>query len=189
MIAGRAARIVLASFAIVGAAVLTLVGFVKPAIESVYGCDDCSLGTPPIVLIAVPSVYAILAVGVLLRPAVLVRPLAVACTVAAIIVIGPVAQMPDPTLATVVLCLLGASIFLLAPPLGDRAGMALAAWMISIMAALGLWVLDGWGSNFMVTEPVGAQPAFLVVAMVLVGAGLLAAGLQSLEASGDRLAA
>ncbi len=53
MVAGRPIRIVIASLAITGAAVSTLVGFVKPAIESVSGCDDCTLGTPPIILIGI----------------------------------------------------------------------------------------------------------------------------------------
>jgi len=184
MVAGRPIRIVVASLAIIGAAVLTLIGFVKPAIESVYGCDDCTLGTPPIILIGIPLAYVILAVGLLVRPAALARPMAISCVVAAIALIGPVAQMPDPTLAAVVLCLVGGAMFILGTPLGDRASRwALPAWIVSLGVAILLWVLDSWGSNYMLTEPVGDQPAFLVVAIVLFGAGLISIGLGIVETS------
>ncbi len=90
--------------------------------------------------------------------------------------------MPDPTLATAVLCLVTGAMFMLAIPFGDGASRwAFPAWIVALGVAVLLWMLDSWGSNYMLTEPVGDQPAFLVVATVLLGAGLVSIGLGILE--------
>lgn len=154
----------------------------KPAIESVYGCDDCTLGTPPIILIGIPLAYVILALGLLFRPDALARPMEIACVVAAIALIGPVAQTPDPRLAAAVLSLVSGATFMLAIPVGDGAGRwALPAWIIALGSAVLLWMLDSWVSSYMLTEPVGDQPAFLVVETVLLVAGLVSIGLGIVE--------
>lgn len=185
MIAGRAMRIVLAAFAIGAVGLLTLIGFVRPTIASLDECGGtCSYGTPTIVLVAVPTVAVILAVGLLLWPAMLARPLAVASGIVAIALVGPVMQVPSAVLAAVILCVFGASTFLLAPPVGRGAGpWASGSWIIAMMAALVLWQLDASGFSYLVTDPVAPQPqpVFLVVGAVVLGAGLLSGALRRLE--------
>jgi hypothetical protein len=181
MIAGRPVRIVLAAAAIGTAGVLTLVGFVRPALASLDGCDSCTLGTPTAVLVGIPSAFIILAAGLLVWPA-LARPMAVGSALAAVVLVGPVAQASSPTVAAVILCLVSSACFLLATPIGPGTGpLALSAWIVAITGALGLWVLDSTFSGFMVTEPVASQPTFLIVAAVVLGAGLLSGALRRFE--------
>ena len=189
MIAGRPVRIVLAAAAIGTAGVLIVVGFVRPALASLDGCDSCTLGTPTAVLVGIPSAFIILAACLLVWPRVLARPMAFGSALAAAFLVLPAAQTSSTAVAMIILGLLITACFLLATPLGPGAGRwAQAAWIVAIVATLGLWVLDSTFSSYMVTEPVGQQPTFLIVAAVVIGAGLLSGALRRLERPGTEVA-
>jgi hypothetical protein len=184
MIAGRPPRILLAAAALGVVGVITLALVSGPTIASLIECGPhCSveLDVSSVVLVATPFASIVLAAGLLIWPATLIRPATVASGLFAIPWIGPVGSAT--TLVTVVaLSLLSATPFVLLTPVGLSAGRwARRLWIGTILAALVLWLLDMSFSGFMQTAPVPPQMAFLAVAAVVLGAGLASGYLHRLE--------
>ena len=180
---------VLAAAALGSVGILTLLVIVGPALGGVIGCDACGIdiGGTQGLMIATPFVSLMFAAGLLVRPQRLVRLGAIVSGVLALGWISPVLQRQaldgEGSSAAMVevtaLYLLAAAPFLLVTPDGNGIGRpARRAWFASIAVAVLLWILDDFGSRFMVVTTMGPQIGFLLLAGVIVAAGLISRALR-----------